>query len=145
MAEARQTPWHLWVIGVVSLLWNAVGAFDYVMTETRNPDYMAQFTQEQVAYFTGFPVWVVFFWAIGVWGAVLGSVLLLLRREWAEPMFWFSLAGMIGTSVYTFLITGPQAVAAMGTMGIVFSAVVLVVGVLLALYARAMRRRGVLV
>lgn len=144
MAEARQTPWHLWVIGVASLVWNGFGAFDYVMTETRNADYLAQLTEEQIAYFTGLPAWVVAFWAIGVWGAVLGSILLLLRRRWAEPVFWLSVAGVIVTSAYTFLLTGPEAAAVMGAVGIAFSAVILIVGVALALYARAMRGRGVL-
>jgi hypothetical protein len=26
------TPWHLWLVGVLALLWNSFGAFDYVMT-----------------------------------------------------------------------------------------------------------------
>jgi len=34
--SASNTPKHLWVVGVVSLLWNAVGAFDYFMSKTRN-------------------------------------------------------------------------------------------------------------
>ena len=27
-----KTPWHLWVVGVLTLLWNAVGATSYTMT-----------------------------------------------------------------------------------------------------------------
>jgi hypothetical protein len=30
------TPWHLWIVGVFSLLWNGMGAFDYGMTESRS-------------------------------------------------------------------------------------------------------------
>ena len=26
----RSTPWHLWVVGVVSLLWNGFGAYDFL-------------------------------------------------------------------------------------------------------------------
>jgi len=45
MSETREagvepTPWHLWVIGVVALVWSAMGALDYVMTQTRNEAYM---------------------------------------------------------------------------------------------------------
>ena len=78
-----KTPWHLWVIGVVTLLWNAGGAFDYLMTETRAQWYLDQFTPEQLDYFYGFPPWVVASWAVGVWFAVLGSVLLLVRSRHA--------------------------------------------------------------
>ena len=28
----KDTPWHLWVVGVLTLLWNSVGGFSYTMT-----------------------------------------------------------------------------------------------------------------
>ena len=31
-ATRTSPPWHLWVVGVLSLLWNAFGATDFVMT-----------------------------------------------------------------------------------------------------------------
>jgi hypothetical protein len=52
---AVRTPWHLWVVGAVSLLWNAMGAFDYLMTQSRAEWYMSQFTAEQLDYFGSFP------------------------------------------------------------------------------------------
>ena len=81
MNEAVKTPWHLWAVGIISLLWNAFGAFDYVMTKLKNPEYMAAFTPEQQAYFYSFPLWANLGWALGVWGSVLGSILLLARRR----------------------------------------------------------------
>ena len=45
--ERNKAPWHLWVVGIVALLWSAGGAFDYVMTQTRNEEYLAAFTEEQ--------------------------------------------------------------------------------------------------
>src|SRR3546814_16652880 len=81
MTEVVKTPWHLWAVGIVSLLWNAFGAFDYVMTKLRNPEYMAAFTPEQQSFFYSFPLWANVGWALGVWGSVLGSVLLLGRSR----------------------------------------------------------------
>jgi len=43
---------------------NAVGAVDFIMTQTKNGAYMGQFTSEQLAYFYGFPIWVVISWGI---------------------------------------------------------------------------------
>ncbi|MBN8803989.1 MAG: hypothetical protein J0H81_02595, partial [Sphingopyxis terrae] len=83
MNVAVKTPWHLWVVGAVSLVWNAFGAMDYVMTKIQNPDYLAAFTPEQQAWFTGFPVWANAGWALGVWGSVIGSLLLLVRSRHA--------------------------------------------------------------
>ena len=83
MSEATvKTPIHLWIIGILALLWNAIGAFDYVATQTQMESYMSQFTPEQLDYFYGFPTWVVAAWAIAVWSSLLGSVALLVRKKW---------------------------------------------------------------
>ena len=82
-SPAVATPKHLWVVGVLALLWNCMGAFDYVMTESRNASYLRGFTRQQLDYFFGFPAWVIACWAIAVWGGVAGSLLLLLRKRLA--------------------------------------------------------------
>ena len=40
-AVAARTPAHLWIVGILSLLWNCFGAYDYLMTRMRNMDYLA--------------------------------------------------------------------------------------------------------
>jgi hypothetical protein len=137
------TPWHLWVVGVLALLWNSVGAFDYVMTETRNAAYLSSFTAEQRAYFEGFPAWAVATWALSVWGGVVGSVALLLRQRWAVPVFAVSLATMLPTFFYNYVLTNGLAVMG-GVGGLVFTAVIVVVAVALLVYARGLAHRGVL-
>jgi hypothetical protein len=142
-AGPQRRPLHLWIVGILALLWNAGGAFDYVMTQTGNEAYMAAFTAEQLDYFYGFPVWATASWAIAVWAAVAGSVLLLLRRRLAEPVFLLSLVAMLVNTVYTSLSGGW---AMMGSAGaIAFSGAIYVVGIALWLYARMMARKGVLV
>jgi len=140
---AARAPVHLWVIGVVSLLWNAMGAFDYLMTQTRNEAYMSAFTPEQLEYFYGFPAWVVAAWAFAVWGAVFGSVLLLLRRGLAAPVFLVSFVAMVITTIQNYVLSNGLEVLG-DPFALVFSAVIFVVALLLVLYSRAMRRRGVL-
>src|SRR3546814_2869987 len=63
MNAIAKTPVHLWAVGVLSLLWNAVGALDYMMTKLGNADYLSAFTPEQIAYFQGFPLWANIGWA----------------------------------------------------------------------------------
>ena len=137
-------PWHLWVVGIVSLLWNAVSAFDYLMVQTRSEKYMSNFTPEQLDYFYGFPVWATSAWAVAVWFSVLGSILLLARSRHAVVVFALSFLGMIATSSYSFLLSGGLKSELLGATALAFSLAIAVVGLLLILYARAMRQRAIL-
>jgi len=137
-----KTPMHLWVVGLVSLLWNAMGAFDYSATELRLEFYMSQFTQEQLDYFYGFPAWVIAAWAIAVWTSLLGSVGLLMRRRWAVTMFGIAIAGLAVTTLYNAVLSNGFEI--MGDGAVVFTAIIWVIAVLLLLYAIRMAGRGVL-
>jgi hypothetical protein len=137
------TPRQLWFVGVLALLWNLVGAFDYLMSQTRNASYMAEFSPEQLEFFYGFPAWVVAAWAIAVWGGVLGSLLLLMRKALAAPVFLASLLAMTVTAFHNYGIANGMEVIG-GGFELAFTAVIFIVQVLLLLYARRMRERGVL-
>jgi hypothetical protein len=137
------TPRSLWIVGVLALLWNLVGANDYLMTQTQNETYMAQFTPEQLEFFYGFPTWLVAAWAIAVWGGVLGSVALLLRKAWAVPVFVVSLLAMTITAIWNYGFDDGMEVVG-GGFELAFTVVIFVVQLLLVLYARRMRDRGVL-
>jgi hypothetical protein len=78
--EVKSTPWHLWLLGGVALLWNAMGALDYVMTQSRNEAYMSEFTPEHLTFFYAIPSWAIATWAIAVWGGVPGALLLFTLR-----------------------------------------------------------------
>ena len=105
MQEAVQarTPAHVWIVGVLATLWNAFGAFDYVMTQTGNEAYLSQFTAEERAFFDSFPAWMEAFWALGVWGALIGSLLLLVRSRYAVHAFGISLVGIVVGMGYQYL------------------------------------------
>lgn len=139
----RATPIHLWLVGAISLAWNAFGCLDYTMTETRNAAYLARMTPEQLAYFNSFPAWAVALWAIGVWGGLAGSILLLLRHRWAVPTLAVSLAGAALGLVGQHLLPGrPASLSGAGMT--IFGLVIVAIAAALWWYARAMRARGVL-
>lgn len=141
--EARsKTPVHLWIVGVLALLWTAMGAFDYLATQLELEFYMSQFTPEQFEYFTSFPTWMTAFWAFGVWGAFAGSVGLLLRKKWAVWAFVVSIAGLFVTSIYNFGMTNGAEI--MGTGGAIFTVVIWIVALFLLWYSWAQAKKGVL-
>ncbi|MEY3704227.1 MAG: hypothetical protein RLZZ561_1847 [Pseudomonadota bacterium] len=137
-------PKHIWIVGSVSLLWNAIGGLDYVMTQTRNVEYLAQFTDEQRAFFEGFPIWVEFFWAIGVWGAIAGSLLLLLRSRNAVYAFAASLLGLAVNSVWQFGLSGVDMAKVFSGVPMVMTALIWLIAIALLLYAQRQKAAGVL-
>lgn len=137
-----RTPWHIWVIGVVALLWNAGSAFDYLMIKTGNPEYLAQMTPDQLTYLVDAPIWFHAGWGLGVWAAIAGAVLILLRSRYAVTAFWAALAGMIVAGVYTLFIADPSGIAANGTGVIILTSLIVVIQVILIFYARIMADRG---
>ena len=142
--EVAATPRHLWVVGVLALLWNAMGANDYVMTQTKNEGYLSQIPAEMLAFVDAMPMWAVTTWATAIWFSVIGTVLLLARRRHAVWVFLVSLIAMVLTTIHTYFISN-----GMEIMGDAFSlalnTAIFLVAVGLYLYARAMQQKGILV
>lgn len=137
MTEASSKgPRHLWAVGVVSLLWNAIGCYIYTMTMLRDPAMMADAPPEMRAAIEAAPAWANAAWALGVWGALLGSTFLLLRRSWAVPAFLVSLIGLAGTAIYETSAGVPMNVAQV--------IAIWAIALFLLWYAWTMRRRCVL-
>ena len=139
------TPWHLWVVGIVGVLWNSFGCYDYYMTNTAGDAYLKSMgmTDPQIAYMHSYPAWMMGAWAIGVWGGLLGVVLLLLKRKWALPVFAASLAAYVLSLVYTYALSDGASVVG-GAQMYVMNAVILAGCVFFVWYARLMAQRGVL-
>ena len=140
---ASRTSAHLWVVGLVSLLWSLIGVCDYVLTQTHNAWYLSMFPADQLAYFEAFPAWTVVFWALGVWGALAGAVLLLLRNGWAVHAYRLSLVGIVVTTVYQFILTRPPA-SMMTPVMLALAGAIVVLAIAFLYYATRMRAQGVL-
>lgn len=137
--DGAKAPWHLWLVGIVTLLFNAMGVLSYVTTELGMLAEMGM-TPEQIAFMDNYPAWAIGLWALGVWGAFAGSVLVLLRSKWAVAAMMVALVGLIGTTVYNYaLTTVPESMQA-PALDVAIWAVTL----FLLFYARRMAAAGVL-
>lgn len=141
---AVKTPWNLWLVGSIAVLFNAIGVFDFVMTMVQGAKYQASagMTPDQIAHYQQMPGWMTVVWAVGVFGAFLASVLLLLRRKQAWPVFILSLAAFAVSLLYTYVLTNGGAV--MGQAMAITSAVIAALLVFFSWYSRFMTLRGVL-
>lgn len=96
-----KTPWHLWVVGFATLLWNLVGGFSYTMTRLGRLADLGM-SEVEIAYFASTPGWATAFWALGVWGAIAGSVLIMLRSRFAVHVIVVAIFGLLGSNVYQY-------------------------------------------
>ena len=139
-----KAPWHIWLIGVIAVLFNSIGVFDFVMSMAQGAVYQASagMTPDQIAHYQEMPSWMTVVWAVGVFGAFLASILLLLRRRLALPVFILSLAAFLVSLLYTYVLTDGGAV--MGPQMAIASAVIAALLVFFIGYSRFMAVAGVL-
>ncbi len=139
MENSGKAPWHLWVVGGLTLLWNAVGIFSYMMTRLDKLEALGM-TAEDIAFYDSFPAWSNALWAMGVWGAFFGSVLLLMRSRWAVVSLLVSVVGLVGTTYFQrFMIEIPEKFDSIG-----LSAAIWVITLFMLWYAYRMKQAGVL-
>ena len=150
MATTSETraPVHLWIVGILALLWNCFGAYDYTMTRMRNTDYIASAMpgvdpSAALAWVDSMPIYAQIGWGLGVWLGLLGSVLLLIRNRWAVWSFGISMVGAIVSLGYQVALAPPLA-GATGPMMTIMPYVIIGITIALFLYARAMENKGVL-
>jgi hypothetical protein len=133
------TPAHLWLVGGFTLLFNAMGIVSYLTTKLGMLAEMG-LTPSQIAFMESYPAWVSAFWALGVWGAFAGSVLILLRSRWAVMAMIAALVGLAVVTVYHYaIITVPAEMQSPG-----LDVAIWAVTLFLLVYARRMAAAGVL-
>ena len=143
-AFSGPTPKHLWIVAILSVLWNAYGAYDYLMTNLDPAAYIASagYGPEVTAWFESFPKWAIAAWAVGVWASVAGAILLLLRSRHAATAFLLSLIGALVSFGYKFTSDQPAEVA--GGAAAIMPIVIVIAIVAQWYYARRQAAAGVL-
>lgn len=146
-AVAR-APVHLWIVGILSLLWSCFGAYDYTMTRMRNTDYIASAMpgvdpNTALAWVDSMPLYAQIGWGLGVWLALLGAVLLLMRNRWAVWSYGLSMVGAIMSLGYQIALAPPLP-GAQGAMYRVMPYVIIAVSIFLFWYAWTEEKKGVL-
>jgi hypothetical protein len=144
-AVSARTPAHLWIVGILSLLWNCFGAYDHVMTRMRNTDYLAQMGDPNMilSWIDSMPIYAQIGWGLGVWSALLGAVLLLMRSRYAVWAFGLSLIGMALSFGEQWLGTPPPPELNVGAMKYM-PLVIVALGIAQFWYAWRQRSSGVL-
>ncbi len=136
-------PAWLWASGLLGLAWNAYGVVQFAGSVRATPDSLVAMGPEpaQAMTMTSYPLWMTAALAVGVFGGLAGSALLLLRRAAALPVLAASLAA------YVLLYVGDIAegvFAAMRPSQVVVLTAVVIIAAGLLWAARRAQARGLL-
>lgn len=99
MPENRWLVWAIWVGGVVAVVWNGLGTFLWAGTSFAPEAFLRDSPAVQRDYVLSLPLWTTVTWGLGVVGGLVGSVLLLMRRNTALRALAISLFGAISNQL----------------------------------------------
>lgn len=132
-----------WVLAIFFLLFNAIGLFFYYMQMTITEEMLAaNFTPEQQEFMRNIPVWATSAYALAVNSGVLASILLLLRKAWAVPLYIFSFVCVLIQDLDAFLLS--DGIGVWGTSGLYLPITVIVVCIAEIWYSRKARADGII-
>ena len=136
---ALKAPWHLYLIGTLAVLWNAVGVFDFLATMTQFAPYMERFPEGARQYWETQPAWVFVVWAMSVFSALIGAVMILKRQALAVRVLALSATATIFAMALSYSRPAPDADSTR-----VFAVCIIVVSLLILNYAFHQMKRGIL-
>ena len=90
-SSTNNPPVYFWVASVIALVWNAFGAYSYVMLALSNSEQLSEITNADQIIDAILPAWYISAFAIAVFAGLLGSIFLLIRKRWAYYVFIISL------------------------------------------------------
>ncbi len=141
MAEIDRpnTPWHIWPIGILALLWNGAGAYTIMLAQAGR---MPGLSADEAAYYAAQATWFITLTDLALISAICAALTLLLRSRWAVPLFMLSIL-CIGITAAWDLGAGTSRMFSSQAALIATLVIWLLAGLQL-WYALAMRKRGVL-
>lgn len=136
---SAKTPWHLWAVAIVTLLWNGSGAVTIMLAQAGR---LEGIRPDEAAYYAAQPSWFVVLTDIATLAPVAAGIALLLRSQLAVWLFGLSLGLIVINNAYELAAGTSRALANQGAA--IVTAIIFVIAVLQLVYSTAMKKRGVL-
>jgi len=98
-------PVWFWIVAVIFVVWNLIGASNYLMAAMATPESLAaqNYTDKQIEFLLDVPKLYLSVFALAVWSGLLASFLFIFRRRWAVPVFLFSLIFVLLSFTFDFV------------------------------------------
>ena len=125
------------IVAILAVLWNAFGVAMYLSSVGLFGDPMAGLSEAERAAAASIPGWITGAFAIGTLAGLIGSLGLVLRKAWAQPVLIVSLIALLVLEGWVVFFSG-----AVESMGLAVPISVTVGAILLAWLATHARSRG---
>jgi hypothetical protein len=137
------TKYILLTVGLLGLAWNIFGTYQLIdSVNATSESLMAMgMSEAQAMVMAKYPLWMTIAFAIGVFGGLMGSIFLLLKKAISEKIFLASLLGYI--VLYIGDIT-EGVFAAIGKSQIIILTTVVAIAFGLWFFASSYRKKGLL-
>ena len=142
MTTSQKTTTWFWVLGVLLLIWNAMGTLAYLGQKLMTPGQMAMLPEDQRTLIEMTPAWVTSAFALAVWGGLTAAILMLLRKAFAHSMFMASLFGAVVQMCYNFFIAGAYDIY--GPEGLLMPAMIIIISVYSIYFTGQCKEKGIL-
>ncbi len=133
-------PVTFWIIAIVAVLWNLIGIGSFISDMMISPEKLATLTAAQQDLYENNPMWLKAVYGIATIGGLSASILLLLRKSIATPIFLVSLIAIIIQFGYTLF--GMNAIETIGTSAAVFPIILIAIGGFLWYYSKSSTAKG---
>ena len=131
-----------WIISSIAFLWNLIGVATYLMTVTITPEALAEMPEAESALYTDTPTWITSIFALAVFTGLAGSILLLLRKKLAYPIFILSLVAIVIQMSYTLIVS--NVVQVHGPTAFITPVLVTLIGAYLVTFSSRAIKKGIL-
>jgi len=123
-----------WIISTIALIWNLMGANQYLQQAYNTESFREMYTEEQFQIIQSTPSWAIAAFAFAVFGGVAGCVFLLFRKRLAKTFFIISLIGIIVQMIYNVFIV--KALQVYGPGAIIMPIMIIGAGMFLYWYSK---------
>lgn len=127
-------------ISILALVFNLLLLFAYLGDAFMSPDDVANFFNEERAYYGSRPAWVIAAFALAAHAGVLGSLALIFKKAWAVPLFAIALVGIFLQQLHLYWMS--DAAWIFSTAGFVIMFIIFATTVFLFWFSLSAKKKG---
>ena len=143
MSNTNKPGIAFWIIGIIALLWNAMGVYNYLIQAYQTEAYTSSLNEAQLALMESMPSWNTALFAIAVFSGLIGTILMLMCKKSAVSLFIISFVTATVNQLYWLFGTNAAEVFS-ESMPYLMPILVIVFCLFLVWYSRSQKANGVL-